>query len=349
VDELDAVGRRRGAGVGMVNDEREQTLNQLLVEMDGFDERVNVIVLAATNRPDVLDPALGRPGRFDREVVVDLPDLEGRRGILAIHTRGLKLAPEVELDEVAAITMGMSGAQLANLCNEAALVAAREGHPRIARADFEAALDRMILGDVRPLALDPAVRRTIAYHESGHALVAWLTPGADPVHKVTIVPHGMALGVTEQRPGEDRYNLSRAYLSARLRVMLGGRSAEETAIGEITTGAENDLLQATRLARQMVTVWGMSELGLAAYESPGDDRFLGYELGRARPYSEDTARRIDAEVDRLLADSHASVRALLESARDRLDRLAEALLAHETVEHQELEQLLGPRPTAQAA
>jgi cell division protease FtsH len=342
VDELDAVGRRRGAGLGQVNDEREQTLNQLLVEMDGFDDRINVIVLAATNRPDVLDPALRRPGRFDREVVVGLPDLAGRRGILGIHTQDLSLAADVDLDSLAAITMGMSGAQLANLCNEAALVAAREGQARIRRADFESALDRIILGDVRPLALDPAARRVIAYHESGHALAAWLTPEADPVHKVTIVPHGMALGVTEQRPAEDRYNLTREYLIARLKVMLGGRTAEESAIGAITTGAENDLVQATQLARRMVTAWGMSELGLAAYESSGEDRFLGYELGRTRPYSEDTARRIDAEVDHLLTESHEAVRNLLDSARDRLDRLAEALLERETIEYDELERLLGP-------
>jgi cell division protease FtsH len=344
VDELDAVGRRRGAGLGMVNDEREQTLNQLLVEMDGFDERTSVIVLAATNRPDVLDPALRRPGRFDRDVGVGLPDLKGRRGILDIHTRRLVLEQDVELDRLAGVTMGMSGAQLANLCNEAALVAARDDHKRVSRADFETALDRIVLGDVRPLALDQAARRVIAYHEGGHALAAWLTPEADPVHKVTIVPHGMALGVTEQRPEEDRYNLSRPYLMARLAVMLGGRSGEEIAIGEITTGAENDLLQATQLARRMVTTWGMSALGLAAYESSGEDRFLGYELGQGRPYSEDTARRIDEAVDNLLEERHGTVRRLLEDGRERLDRLADALLEQETVEFDELEQLLGPRP-----
>jgi len=347
LDELDAVGRRRGTGLGMVNDEREQTLNQLLVEMDGFDERQSVIVIAATNRPDVLDPALRRPGRFDREVVVGLPDLKGRRGILEIHTRRLSLADDVELDALASMTMGMNGAQLANLCNEAALVAAREGHPLIQRLDFEKALDRIVLGDPSPLALDDAARRVVAYHESGHALVAWLTPEADPVHKITIVPHGMALGVTEQRPTEDRYNLSRRYLTARLHVMLGGRSAEETAIGEITTGAENDLIEATRQARRMVTVWGMSELGIAAYESSGEDRFLGYELTQNRSYSEETARRIDAEVNRLLDESHQAVRALLASARDRLDRLAETLLEKETIEYTELEDLLGPRPSIQ--
>jgi len=345
VDELDAIGRRRGAGLGMVNDEREQTLNQLLVEMDGFDARQSVIVLAATNRPDVLDPALRRPGRFDREVVVGLPDRNGRRAILGIHTRGLALADDVDLDTFAAITMGMSGAQLANLCNEAALVAARDGHTRVQRQDFETALDRVVLGEALPLTLDPASRRIVAYHESGHALVAWLTPEADPVHKVTIVPHGMALGVTAQRPDEDRYNLSRAYLTARLRVMLGGRGAEETVFDDITTGAENDLVQATRQARHMVTAWGMSELGLAAYESSGEDRFLGYELGQGRPYSEETARRIDDEVNRLLAESHSAVLELLAAARDRLDALASALLDHETVSGDELTGLLGPRPT----
>jgi len=277
-------------------------------------------------------------------VTVDLPDLKGRRGILDIHTRRLALDRDVDLDRLAGITMGMSGAQLANLCNEAALVAARDAHERVSRADFETALDRIILGDVRPLALDHAARRVIAYHEGGHALVAWLTPGADPVHKVTIVPHGMALGVTEQRPAEDRYNLSRPYLMARLAVMLGGRSGEEVAIGEITTGAESDLLQATRLARRMVTSWGMSELGLAAYDSSSEDRFLGYELGQGRTYSEDTAKRIDEAVGALLEERHAAVRRLLEDARDRLDRLAEALLTQETVEYDELERLLGPKP-----
>ena len=344
VDELDAVGRRRGAGLGMVNDEREQTLNQLLVEMDGFDERQSVIVLAATNRPDVLDPALRRPGRFDREVVVGLPDRAGRRAILAIHTRAIVLADDVDLETLAAVTMGMSGAQLANLCNEAALVAARDAHDRVQRRDFESALDRVVLGDPMPLALDPKSRRIVAYHESGHALVAWLTPEADPVHKVTIVPHGLALGVTAQRPEDDRYNLSRGYLTARLRVMLGGRGAEETVFEDVTTGAENDLVQATRQARHMVTAWGMSELGLAAYESSGENRFLGYELGQGRPYSEETARRIDDEVSRLLAESHAAVLELLAAARDRLDALAMALLERETVGGDELAELLGPRP-----
>jgi cell division protease FtsH len=343
VDELDAVGRRRGAGVGMVNDEREQTLNQLLVEMDGFDARLSVIVVAATNRPDVLDPALRRPGRFDRDVVVGLPDLKGRRGILEIHVRQLTLADDLNLDQVAGMTMGMSGAQLANLCNEAALFGARRGHEAVMQSDFESALDKIVLGDERPLALNPEARRVIAYHESGHALVAWLTPEADQVHKVTIIPHGMALGVTEQRPDEDQYNVSRRYLVARLAVMLGGRASEEVAIGDVTTGAENDLKQATELARRMVTAWGMSELGLAAYESAGEDRFLGYELGRNRAYSEETARRIDKAIHDLLEESHERAVRLLREGRDRLDRLVEALLDHETVPQSELTELLGPR------
>ena len=253
IDELDAVGRRRGAGVGATNDEREQTLNQLLVEMDGFDERQEVIVLAATNRPDVLDPALLRPGRFDRQVMVSIPDREGREGILRIHTQKLPLAPEVNLVLVARSTIGFSGADLANLCNEAALNAARQNQNHVTMADFDAALDKIVLGEARPRLQDPEERRIVAYHESGHALVAWLTPEADPVHKVTIMPHGRALGVTSQMPGEDHYNFSRAYLLARLAVMLGGRTAEEIVLGDVTTGAESDLTQATRLARRMVT------------------------------------------------------------------------------------------------
>jgi cell division protease FtsH len=344
VDELDAVGRRRGAGLGMVNDEREQTLNQLLVEMDGFDDRQSVIVLGATNRPDVLDPALRRPGRFDRDVAVDLPDRQGRRGILAIHTRGLRLAPDVNLDTLAAMTTGMSGAQLANLCNEAALLGARADRDSIGQQDLERALDKVVLGDERSLVVDPQTRRIIACHEAGHALVAWLTPEADPVHKVTIVPHGLALGVTEQRPNDDRYNLSRGYLLARLDVMVGGRAAEEVIIGDITTGAEDDLRQATDLARRMVTSWGMSHLGLAAYERGGEDRFLGYDLAQPRAYSEETARQIDNAVHEILEQSHRRILDLLDRAREPLERLADALLTQETLSQDELSRLLGPRP-----
>ena len=344
IDELDAVGRRRGAGLGAVNDEREQTLNQLLVEMDGFDEHQEVILLAATNRPDVLDPALLRPGRFDRQVVVSLPDRQGREGILHIHTRKLRLAPNVELTALARATTGMSGADLANLCNEAALVAAQYGHQQVERVDFNEAIDKILLGEARSLMLSEQDRQVIAYHEGGHALVAWLSPAADPVHKVTIIPRGRALGATEQLPNEDQYNYSRSYLLARLAVMLGGRAAEDVIIGDITTGAENDLVQATRLARHMFTRWGMGHMGNVAFEAGDEQPFLGYELARGRDYSEATAAQIDREVEQLLAERYQFVRQLLIGTRDKLDRLAEALLREESVDQAELTQILGPHP-----
>lgn len=346
IDELDAVGRRRGAGLGAVNDEREQTLNQLLVEMDGFDDRQEVIILAATNRPDVLDPALLRPGRFDREVMVNLPDHQGRVGILHIHTRQLRLAPNLDLTAIARATTGLSGADLANLCNEAALIAARHNHRQVERADFNEALDKILLGEARTLMLDERERRVVAYHEAGHALVAWLTPAADPVHRVTIIPRGRALGVTEQLPSEDHYNYSRAYLLARLAVMLGGRAAEEVVIGDITTGAENDLVQATRLARRMLTRWGMGSLGTVAFEADEEHPFLGYELARGRDYSETTAAQIDREVQQLLAERHQVVHDLLANVPEPLDRLAQALLRDETIDEEELGRILGPRPEA---
>ncbi len=342
IDELDAIGRRRGGNVAMTNDEREQTLNQLLVEMDGFDERQNVVVVAATNRPDVLDPALLRPGRFDRQIVVGLPDAKGREQILKVHSRRLKLAPDVDFSELAGMTIGMSSAQLANLCNEGALHALRKEKNQVTQVDFEAALDKVVLGDVRLLVLDEKNRRVIAYHESGHALVAWLLPEADPVHKVTIIPHGRALGVTEQRPGAEQYNFPKSYLLARLAVMLGGRTAEEVVFGEMTTGAENDLVQATHLARHMIAAWGMSELGLAAYESSGQEGYLGFDPYQTRQYSEATAARIDELVNTLLHERHQAVQTLLESHRNQLERMAQALLAHETVDHALLLKLLGP-------
>jgi cell division protease FtsH len=344
IDELDAVGRRRGAGLGTVNDEREQTLNQLLGELDGFDERQETIVLAATNRPDVLDPALLRPGRFDRQVVVALPDRQGRAGILRIHTRQLRLGPDVDLAQLARKTTGMSGADLANLCNEAALIAARADHSQVSRGDVEEALDKVVLGRARRVLLDPAERRVVAYHEAGHALVAWHTPAADPVQKVTIIPRGQALGVTEQVPKEDRYNYSRAYLLARMAVLLGGRTAEELALGEITTGAENDLVMATQLARQMVTRWGMGSLGLLAFQADAEHPFLGYELAQGRDYSEATAARIDQDVERLLSERQEIARRLLASARNQLDLLAQALLSEETIDQDKLVHILGPRP-----
>jgi cell division protease FtsH len=343
IDELDAVGRRRGAGVGTGSDEREQTLNQLLGELDGFDPRVNVIILAATNRPDVLDPALMRPGRFDRQVVVRLPDRNGREGILKIHTRSLRLAGDVNLSVLAKITIGLSGADLANLCNEAALIGARRNRSAITMADFEEAYDRVRLGVAHPELMDPRERRVVAYHEAGHAVTAWFTPAADPVQKVTIIAHGQALGMTEQIPGEERHNLSQSYLKARLAVMLGGRASEETSIGEISTGAENDLVEATRLARRMVTRWGMGKLGPIAFRADEQQPFLGYELSQRPDYSEATAAQIDAEVQRLLGEAYEEVRGRLSAHRESLDRLVAALLRDETVDANDLNRILGPR------
>jgi len=347
VDELDAVGRRRGAGVGTVNDEREQTLNQLLVEMDGFDQRQQIILLAATNRPDVLDPALLRPGRFDRQVVVPLPDWRGREGILRIHTRHLHLAQDVNLERLARTATGLSGAELANLCNEAALMAASDDRKEVGMQDFERAWDKIVLGAERRVVMSAKDRRVTAYHESGHALVAWLTAAADPVRKVSIVPHGRALGVTEQLPAEERYNMSKGDLLARLDVMLGGRTSESLVIGEITTGAENDLVQATRLARRMITRWGMGSLGPVAFEAQDEQPFLGYQIGQGRDYSEATAARVDREVESLLAERQSGVLRLLTSARDRLDALVETLLKEETMGEAQLARILGPRPSAE--
>lgn len=343
IDELDAVGRRRGAGIGNVNDEREQTLNQLLVEMDGFDANHEVIILAATNRPDVLDPALLRPGRFDRQVNVALPDRKGREGILQIHTRPIHLGPDIDLSLLARSTTGLSGADLANLCNEAALVAASKNHDSVSMNDFEEAIDRIILGEVRPLILEEEDRRIVAYHESGHVIVAWLTPNTDPVHKVTIVPHGRALGVTEQMPEEDRYNYGKEELLARIRVMLGGRSAEEIACDDITTGAENDLVEATRLARRMITRWGMGSLGLQAFAADEEQPFLGYELTQGRDYSEQTAAQIDKDIQTILNTCHDEVKTLLDREHEKLDALVDTLLKDETVEQEGLERILGPR------
>lgn len=343
IDELDAVGRRRGAGLGTVNDEREQTLNQLLVELDGFDVSHEVILIAATNRFDVLDPALLRPGRFDRQITVVLPDRKGREGILRIHTRELNLAKDVNLSLIAGTTTGFSGADLANLCNEAALVAARNDHRQVMMTDFEEALDRALLGAARTLLLNDQERRVVAYHESGHAIAAWFSPHADPVHKVTIMPHGRALGVTEQVPGEDRYNYSRPYLLDRLSVMLGGRAAEELALGEITTGAENDLVDASRLARRMITRWGMGNLGPMALSTDDEQPFLGYELTQRREYSEQTAFRIDQEVERILEGRYKDIKQLLEHHSEQLDKLAHKLLQDETITQDELVKILGNR------
>ena len=349
IDELDAVGRQRGAGLGGGNDEREQTLNQILVEMDGFDARQAVIVVAATNRPDVLDPALTRPGRFDRQVVVDRPDRQGREAILMVHTRGMPLAQDVDLRILARSTPGMVGADLANICNESALLAARRNRALIGMQEFEDAIDRIMMGAQRPLLLSQEERNIIAYHEGGHALVALLTPGADGVRKVTIVPRGQALGVTQFMPLDDRHNYARSYLLSRIAVGLGGRVAEQVAIGEITTGAENDLQQVTNLAREMVTRWGMSGKIGTVFFGHERDVFLGREmsLGQQRDYSEDTAAAIDAEVRQIIAERYSYVEMVLTRYRSILDEIAKRLLEKEVVEEAELKEIVSSVSTAE--
>jgi len=342
IDELDAVARRRGAGMGTVNDEREQTLNQLLTVMDGFDERQSVIVLAATNRPDVLDPALLRPGRFDRQIMVPLPDRKGRLGILQIHTRGLRLSSDVDLDKLARRTIGLSGADLANIANEAALLAAEYDADLVRNEDFAGAIDKVTLGAERHTPMTEHDRRVVAYHESGHTLVAWYSELADPVDKVTIIPHGMALGVTEQLPAEERVNYSRDYLRTRIAVMLGGRTSEEIVFGDFTTGAESDIIQATKLARRMVTRWGMGSFGPLSFDGDEDQPFLGLEMAQGRNVSEATQAHIDRDVGRIIDDQHATARSILEAHREQLDRLVELLMDHETVEAGEIRSALGP-------
>ncbi|MGA2393492.1 MAG: ATP-dependent zinc metalloprotease FtsH [Candidatus Lustribacter sp.] len=347
IDELDAVGRRRGAGIGNTNDEREQTLNQLLGELDGFDNHSDVIILAATNRPDVLDPALLRPGRFDRQVVIELPERDGREAILRVHVRPLPLGADVDLPGIAAETTGFSGADLANLCNEAALSAARHEREFVTMADFDEAHDKVRLGAAHAALRDSAERRTVAYHEAGHTVVAWMIAGADPVRKVTILPRGQALGRTEQLPEVERRNLGAAYLRNRLAVMMGGHAAETLVLGDTTTGVQNDLIEATRLARRMVTQWGMGELGAVAFANDEEQPFLGYELTQgARDYGEATAARIDRSVTDLLAAAETQATTILCDERVRLDALAAALLKEETVDTSALAQILGPRPVA---
>jgi cell division protease FtsH len=342
IDELDAIGRARGASGGFGgHDEREQTLNQMLVEMDGFDSRQAVIVLAATNRPDVLDPALLRPGRFDRRVTVQRPDRIGREKILRVHTRGVPLAPDLSLADLAQATPGLVGAELRNLVNEAALLAARKEKEYVGRDDFYEAMEKIMLGAARHIAISPEDRRRVAYHEAGHALVGLVLPDADPVHKVTIVPRGQALGVTYQMPIDDRLNYPKDYLLARITGALGGRAAEEIVFGDITTGAENDLQQVTQIARQMVTRWGMSEnVGLLALDSPAQDNFLGTGFGQ-RWYSEETARTVDREILRIVDECHEKAIDVLRSERQRLDALADALLERESLDEREILQVVG--------
>ena len=342
IDEIDAVGRRRGAGLGGGHDEREQTLNQMLAEMDGFDQNESVIVMAATNRADVLDPALLRPGRFDRQVTVGLPDRNGRLAILKVHVRGKPLGPDVSLDDVAKATIGFSGADIANLANEAALSAARSGRKRITMLDFTDAFDRIVLGIKSPPLSNEHERKVVAYHEAGHALVAALTPHADPVLKVTIVPRGQALGITAQLPEDDRRNYSKSYLQARMLVLLGGRAAEEVAIGEITTGASNDLQRVTDLARRMVTQFGMSEsFGPLNFGDDETQPFLGYSLSQGRTYSDETAAQIDAEVKRLVEAAHEETVVLVRENADKLEALAHELLNSEIVERDRVLEIIG--------
>ena len=350
VDELDAVGRQRGAGLGGGNDEREQTLNQLLTEMDGFDSRQAVIVLAATNRPDVLDAALLRPGRFDRRVSVQRPDRAGREAILKVHTRSVPLAGDVNLTDLASITPGLVGAELRNLVNEAALLAARKNRDKVTRVDFNDSMEKIILGVERRIILSELDRRKVAYHEGGHALLGVLIPEADPVRRVTIVPRGQALGVTYQMPLDDRHNYSEEYLRSRIIGALGGRAAETIVFGEVTSGAENDLKQVTDIARQMVTKWGMSKtLGLITYGSSDDEVFLGRELAMQRNYSDETAGRIDEEIKRIVDDCYEVAMNTLRTHRTQLDTLAAALLEKESLDEKEILSVVGVEPKGTGA
>ena len=343
VDEIDAVGRHRGAGMGGGHDEREQTLNQLLVEMDGFDVQTGVILIAATNRPDILDPALLRPGRFDRQIVVDRPDIEGRRKILEVHGRGKPLAPDADWEVLARRTPGFTGADLANLVNEAALLAARRGMAEITMASLEDAIDRVIAGpERRTRRMDDEEKRLIAYHEGGHTIVGHALPHADPIHKVSIIARGQALGWTLALPTRDKYLVSRGELIDRLAMMLGGRVAEELTIGDYTTGASDDISKATATAREMVTQYGMSEkLGPVMYGSKETQPFLGKEGAATANYSGEIATTIDSEMRALIDEAHDEALAILVDNRDVLEELADSLIEHETVEKEELEAILG--------
>jgi cell division protease FtsH len=351
IDEIDAVGRHRGAGLGGGHDEREQTLNQILAEMDGFDTNANVIVMAATNRPDILDPALLRPGRFDRHVVIDLPDIKGRKAILEVHAKGKPLAKDVDLETIAKGTPGFSGADLANLINEAALLAARRNRKEITSKDLEEAADRVMLGpERRSRVISPKEKEITAYHESGHALTARLLPNADPVHKVSIVSRGMSLGWTLPLPREDRHLWTKSQLDDRLAVSLGGRVAEEITFGEVTTGALNDLEEATKLARKMVTEYGMSEkLGPRTFGQRQELVFLGREISEQRDYSDKVAQEIDEEVHNIIQRAYNTARKILTTNKENLNQLAQELITHETLGEPELDKIfesLAPQPSA---
>lgn len=342
IDEIDAVGRQRGAGLGGGHDEREQTLNQLLVEMDGFESNEGIIVLAATNRPDVLDPALLRPGRFDRQIVVPLPDVKGRLEILKVHTKKVPLSEDVDLDKIARGTPGFSGADLANLVNEAALIAARRNSEKVHMNDFESAKDKVLMGvERKSMVLSEEERKITAYHEAGHALVAKLTPSTDPIHKVSIIPRGRALGVTQQLPLDDRYTYSKDYLYGTLKVLLGGRVAEEISLQTMTTGAGNDLERATELARKMVTEWGMSErMGPLTFGKREEHVFLGREIAKHRDYSDKTAEEIDEETKRIVTEAYHQTKDLLLKNMQLLDAIAKALLERETLEANEIDEII---------
>jgi len=343
IDEIDAVGRHRGAGLGGGHDEREQTLNQLLVEMDGFESNEGVI--AATNRPDVLDPALLRPGRFDRRVVVARPDVKGREGILAVHVRKIPLAEDVDISVIARSTPGFSGADLANLVNEAALNAARMNQKTVTHEDFEMAKDKVLMGVARKsLIISDQEKRVTAYHEAGHATVASMVEGADPLHKVTIIPRGMALGVTQQLPVDDRHTYPRAYLEGQLAIMMGGRPAEELFLGTMTTGAGNDIEQATDLARKMVCQFGMSSLGPLTFGKQEEQIFLGREIAQHRDYSEHTAVSIDDEVRKFIMQGYERAKSILTDNRAALIRIAEALLERESLDASEIKMLIAGQP-----
>ncbi|MBL8777319.1 MAG: ATP-dependent zinc metalloprotease FtsH [Acidimicrobiales bacterium] len=342
IDEIDAVGRHRGAGLGGGHDEREQTLNQLLVEMDGFESNDGVILIAATNRPDVLDPALLRPGRFDRRVVVSRPDVGGREGILQVHTRKIPLSDDVDISVLARATPGFSGADLANLVNEAALLAARHNQKSVTMHDFESSKDKVLMGaERRSLIITEEEKKVTAFHEAGHALLAAMLPHTDPLHKVTIIPRGMALGLTQQLPTEERHNWNRDQLESRIAVCMGGRIAEEVVFGQITTGAQNDIEQATEMARKMVCEWGMSEeLGPLTYGKKEEAIFLGREFNRHQDYSENTALKIDAEVKRIVSEQYDRALTIITEQKERLVAVAEALLEHEVLDAPQIQQLL---------
>jgi cell division protease FtsH len=348
IDEIDSVGRARGTGLGGGHDEREQTLNQILGEMDGFDPHEAVVVLAATNRPDVLDAALLRPGRFDRKVTLDLPDKKARRAILDIHSADVPLANDVDLNRIAALTVGFSGADLENLINEAALLSGRENRETVNMETLLNARDKVVLGSKRELIIGDEEKNLVAHHEAGHALVASLLPTADPLDKVTIIPRGRSLGATEQIPEEEHYNLRQSYVRDRIGVMLGGRVAEQLVFGEVSSGAEEDLKQATRLARHMVTHWGMSEkLGPVAFRRGEEHIFLGREMTQQRDFSEHTAQIIDDEISNLLKHIEQDITALLEQHRAQLESLASALLEKETLEAEEIQEILDPAMQAE--